>query len=231
MNNKRIIINPRHYLDRMYTGDNLARDELIMKFLPRVRKLIDSLEISEDLREDVIQVAMLAVIEAVEQHNYQASSSFTTLAYHKIMRSISKYLNSIMLLSGFNIRRLTKDEILAIMTSDSKEELASSLNAFSPEEYEYMFLTPCAYRDEEYSEEEISLENIAIDNVELEELLSRLSPKKREILILSYGLDGEKPKSDVELAGIFHVSPACISDHRRQALKKSKKHILQITQN
>lgn len=223
MSKNRVLTNPKEYLERIKLGDTTARDEFIMKCLPRIKNLVDNLEFPSKLREDAIQVGMLSVLETLESYDYSSSYPISILMFQKTMENLTKYIISIMPTSGYNnVSRLTATQMRSILNG-SKNTLPTTVNTKN----EYLILDSESYKDN-YSAEEISLEDIALDNIELEELLSILTPRKKFVLINYFGLFGFKKRTTKEIARILNISTVCVDDHRKQALRTIKKAYLTL---
>ncbi|MBQ3009303.1 MAG: sigma-70 family RNA polymerase sigma factor, partial [Oscillospiraceae bacterium] len=58
--------------------------------------------------------------------------------------------------------------------------------------------------------------------------LERLNPREKEIMIMRFGLDGKREKTQKEVADIIGISQSYISRLEKRILKKLKKEIEKI---
>ena len=78
---------------RLADGDVSAREELIVSYRPLVFWIARKIYVSDDnLRQDIVQEGMLALIKAVDSFDPQKQCRFTTYAYHKIHGAVINLL-------------------------------------------------------------------------------------------------------------------------------------------
>ena len=74
-------------------GDLDAREELIVAYRPLVFWIAGKIRVSDsELKQDIIQEGMLALINAVDKFEPEREFKFTTFAYHKIHGQIINML-------------------------------------------------------------------------------------------------------------------------------------------
>ena len=74
-------------------GDISAREELIVSYRPLVFWIAGKIHVSDsELRQDIIQEGMLALIRAVDKFEPERELRFTTYAWHKIHGQIINML-------------------------------------------------------------------------------------------------------------------------------------------
>ena len=74
-------------------GDMTAREELIVSYRPLVFWIAGKIHVFDaELRQDIIQEGMLALIRAVDKFEPEQGYKFTTYAYHKIHGQIINML-------------------------------------------------------------------------------------------------------------------------------------------
>ena len=67
------------------SGDTAAREELIIAYRPLVFWIAGKIHITDpELKQDLIQEGMLALIHAVDKFEPEREFKFSTYAYHKI---------------------------------------------------------------------------------------------------------------------------------------------------
>src|SRR5437764_6711280 len=71
--------------------DRQARDELIARFLPLARKLARRYVPSSEPYEDLVQVASLGLVKAVERFDPERGFAFTSFAVPTIVGELKRY--------------------------------------------------------------------------------------------------------------------------------------------
>ena len=74
-------------------GDMEAREELIVSYRPLVYWIAGKIHVNDsELRQDMVQEGMLALIRAVDKFEAERGYKFSTFAYHKIHGQIINFL-------------------------------------------------------------------------------------------------------------------------------------------
>src|SRR5437868_15243725 len=73
------------------SADRAARDELIARYLPLARKLARRYLTSSEPYEDLVQVASLGLVKAVERFDPDRGFAFTSFAVPTIVGELKRY--------------------------------------------------------------------------------------------------------------------------------------------
>jgi RNA polymerase sigma-B factor len=78
----------RAYLER---GDMRARDELVERFLPLARQLARRYQRGNESIEDLVQVASLGLIKAIDRYDLERATAFSSYAVPTILGELKRY--------------------------------------------------------------------------------------------------------------------------------------------
>ncbi len=94
------------------TGDRRVRDQLVARFMPLARKLAHRYHAAGEPLDDLIQVANVGLLKAVDRYDEQRGVSFTTYAVPTITGELKRYFrdNS----WAVHVPRGTRDRALRI---------------------------------------------------------------------------------------------------------------------
>jgi RNA polymerase sigma-B factor len=195
-------------------GDRRARDQLIERFLPLARKLARRYTHSREPYDDLVQVASLGLVKAVERFDPRRGVAFSLFAVPTIVGELKRYFrDSAWALhvnrSGQELARRISDAQLRLGSRGgrqptvaevaqylelSQEEVLDGLQA--AEAYDAVSLDAPLTAEED--EESSRLEGLGAEDPRLarvEDRLTifaaarRLSAREREILYLRFGRD------------------------------------------
>jgi RNA polymerase sigma-B factor len=112
----------RLFLRYQREGDTTARDELIERFLPLARKLARRYERASEPLEDLVQVASLALVKAVDRYDPSRGDAFSSYAVPTILGEIKRYFRdtgwSLHVPRGMQERVLDVNSAVELLASD-----------------------------------------------------------------------------------------------------------------
>ncbi len=187
------------YLERLKQGDQEARNVLIERNLRLVTHIIKKYALSDRDLDDLISIGTIGLIKAVDTFDPEKSSKLGTYA-----------------------ARCIENELLMMLRSDKKH--AKDVSLYEPigtdKEGNVIRLVDV-------------IEGEELDVVErcdrsqktvwvMRALREYLTPREREILIMRYGLYGNEPVTQRELAQRLQISRSYVSRIEKKALQKLK---------
>lgn len=101
--------------------DLQARDELIQRFLPLARKLARRYAQSSEPYEDLVQVASLGLVKAVERYDPDRGFAFSSFAVPTIMGELKRYFRD----TAWALHVDRSGQELARRITDSQQKLSS----------------------------------------------------------------------------------------------------------
>ena len=107
-------------------GERNDREELIRRFMPLARKLASRYVGGSESREDLVQVANLALVKAVDGFNPERGDSFTAYAVPTILGELRRHFRDrvwrIHLSRGLQERTLAVDKAISKLTGRNGRE-------------------------------------------------------------------------------------------------------------
>lgn len=189
----------KKYLEQMAAGDHHARQKLIEHNLRLVAHIAKKYYADENDRDDLVSIGTVGLIKAVDSFDPTKGIRLSSYA-----------------------SRCIENEILMFFRSAKKTAQGVSLNDPIDTDKDGNTLT--------------LLDTIATDDHILEDIdlrmkvrqlydavKTRLSPREREIVLLRYGLMGQRPLVQREVAKKLNISRSYVSRLEKKALQKLRK--------
>jgi RNA polymerase sigma-B factor len=113
--------------------DRSAREQLVSNYVPLVRRLCRRFRTSREPQEDLFQIGMIGLLNAIEKFDPERGTSFSSLAIPEVLGAILNYLRDhgslIKIPRTLRRNKLTMDKVAESLTSSlgrwpTTEELA-----------------------------------------------------------------------------------------------------------
>lgn len=239
---------------RVARGDAKAREQLILANLRLVVSIAKKYTGHSNISFlDTIQNGNLGLMKAIEKFDYTKGYRFSTYAVWWIRQAITRSLanQAPMIRIPLHIKtmkkqleRLKQNHVQETGERPGAELLAQKLGV----DLETVLELDCLARwtvsleqsppgdeanpfedsiTDERSREPDLIHFQQLAEIELEEALSRLSPREREILKLHYGLQGERPSTLTQIATHLNLSRERVRQVKESALARLRYYLLQ----
>jgi RNA polymerase sigma-B factor len=106
---------------RSSSGDQLARDELVRRFLPLARKLARRYVGAREPLEDLTQVASLGLVKAVDRFDPEREIAFSSFAVPTIVGELKRYFRDL----GWSVHVPRGAQEMALKVSQASHQLAT----------------------------------------------------------------------------------------------------------
>ncbi len=225
-------------LERYKNGDKSARDLLCSENMGLVKKIVSGFSKSGAANEDLIQTGAIGLIKAIDNFDTSVGVKFSTYAVPMILGEIKRFLRDDGLIKvsrslkqaaakGAKARDELKIELgreptvneISQKCGISAEDLICAFDAAREpdsidrtifENSEETFSDRLSASDEE--------ERIT-DKILIEELLTRITKKERQVIVLRYFKD----KSQQQIADMLGISQVQVSRTEKKVLEKIRK--------
>ena len=185
----------------MKSGDTQARQKLILHNLRLVAHIVRKYYSGSKSQEDLISVGSIGLVKAVDSFDGDKHTKFATYAAKCIQNEI---------LMHFRSQKKLQSEISINETIDVDRDG-----------------NPLTYIDI------ISIEDTIAEDIDKKihakkafELIERLlSNREKQILVMRYGLDGNDPLTQREVAQMLGISRSYVSRIEKSSLKKLQDHL------
>ena len=184
------------YIRSMQKGDREARNKLIEHNLRLVAHIVKKFENTGEDLEDLISIGTIGLIKGVESYSLDKGTKLATYAARCVENEILMHLRA--------LKKVKKDVSLHEPIGQDKEgneiSLIDVLKAENQNIIEYIQL------------------NMEIDK--LQDYLSILNSREREVIVYRYGLNDYNEMTQREIAKRLHISRSYVSRIEKRALMK-----------
>ena len=186
----------RLYLERAATGDLDARNTLIERNLRLVAHIMKKYYAAESDQEDLISIGTIGLIKAVSSYRLEKNIKFATYASRCIENEI---------LMHFRSRRKSSSDVSLSELIDTGTDGAA------------LELQDVVAGEEDLLEELSARENARLLRAAVERVLTE---QERQVVCMRYGLLGQLPKKQWEVADALGISRSYVSRIEKRALGK-----------
>ena len=186
----------RDCLERLAKGDMDARNTLVEHNLRLVAHIVKKYYAQESEQDDLISIGTIGLIKGISSFKPEKNTRLATYAARCIENEILMYFRS---------RKKTQNEVSLSDTLDTDDD-GNSLNLMDVVGVDDTMYADLQDRD---------------DCIRVRKLVGEvLTPREREIITLRYGLTGQMPRTQRELAAKLGISRSYVSRIEKRALEK-----------
>jgi RNA polymerase sigma-B factor len=234
--------------DRLHRfGDKRARGALIERFLPLARKLAGRYRHSNEPYEDLVQVACLGLVKAVDRFDPQRGYAFTSFAVPTVVGELKRHFRDVGWI--LHVERVSQERAQRVAKADQAIRAQTGQSPSIHELAQYLELTveevldglqASAAREPTSLDAPISLDDgqtpvsrrdaigeldsqltLADDLLTIREAANRLPKLERQVLSLRFGAD----LSQAEIARRVGVSQMQVSRVLRRSLGRLREEL------
>lgn len=187
------------YLELFHKGDKGAKEILIEKNLRLVAHMVKKYACSEYETEDMLSIGTIGLIKAIDSFDEKKGSRLVTYA-----------------------AKCIDNELLMMFRSEKKRSKEISLNEPLGTDKEG---NKICFQDVTFSEDEDVVERLQ-NNADIVKMMEafrdRLTDREKQIVIYRYGLYGNRPRTQRELAAEYGISRSYVSRIEKKALERMR---------
>ena len=212
-------------LTRAHTGDEKAREELILENRPLVYAVVKRFEYRGYDREELFQIGMIGLMKAIDRFDTKYEVAFSTYAVPLITGELKRFFrdNSMMKVSrglkeqGYHIAK-AREKIEQEKGRDATLEEISKETGLSTEE---ILMATEANREVSSLSQSIYEKEFVVNRILVEQLLGELNEKERKLITLRYF----EEKTQVQAAKELGVSQVQVSRLEKKILLRLRKRV------
>ena len=212
-------------LTRAHTGDEKAREELILENRPLVYAVVKRFEYRGYDREELFQIGVIGLMKAIDRFDTKYEVAFSTYAVPLITGELKRFFrdNSMMKVSrglkeqGYHIAK-AREKIEQEKGRDATLEEISKETGLSTEE---ILMATEANREVSSLSQSIYEKEFVVNRILVEQLLGELNEKERKLITLRYF----EEKTQVQAAKELGVSQVQVSRLEKKILLSLRKRV------
>ena len=220
-------------------GDKNARDLLCSENMGLVRKIAASFSKNGITNEDLVQTGAIGLIKAIDNFDISVGVKFSTYAVPMILGEIKRFLRDDGLikvsrtLKGYAQKgELAREELKKALGREPTIKEISEKCGISTEDLLCAFdalREPESINREIYDDSDTTFsdrlsecdeQEKVTDKILVEEMLKKVSPKERQVIVLRYF----KEKSQREIADMIGISQVQVSRIEKRVIEKMRSH-------
>lgn len=186
----------RHYLTLAAKGDLEARNVLIERNLRLVTHIMKKYYVSASDQEDLISIGTIGLIKGIESFNQSKGARLATYAARCVENEILMHFRS--------MRKSSQDVSLSDYIEAGMDGASLSLMDVVSDDWDLL--------DQVITRESVERLQEAIQ--------SALTPQERLVISMRYGLGGNVPRRQREVAQLVGISRSYVSRIEKRALEK-----------
>lgn len=186
--------------ERVKQGDKEAEEKLVAHNLRLVAHIVKKYKNSPYEQDELISIGSLGLLKAIRSYNLEHGNNFSTYA-----------------------SRCITNEILMLIRSDKKRLGDVSLDSeiATDKDGNSVTIKEVLPSSDEGIEEQTETKLLARSIIKL--MSENLSKREFEIMSMRYGLDGDNPKTQQEIASMLGISRSYISRIEKQCIQIIKR--------
>lgn len=191
-----------HYITLLKNNDKDARNKLIEHNLRLVAHIVKKYDNYKENMDDLISIGTIGLIKGIDSFNDKHGTRITTYAARCIENEILMYIRS----NKKNMTNVSLNDCIGYDKDGNEITFIDVLKEQNNDTIDYIYLK----------------ENLQL----LKDYIKVLTDREREIIILRYGLNGNKEYTQKEIAKKLKISRSYVSRIEKRALVKMLKEFI-----